>query len=193
MFFNKHKKAAKEVSVIVGNLIRVAFSGTSHLKADGEFRPPYGLWMDKYIIGFTFLFSSLLMQFECRLGDLPAHKKGEFMLIVFETVCGADAQLALKIYAENAQPGQQDPEFARGVDDAATYWGASTGNLKEDDPSPILAEAKKIVKVHHDIVGNIGFETSSSGSLGSAVLELTLQKHLKDKYPDNANSSAPPS
>jgi hypothetical protein len=184
MFFSKHKKAAKEVSGIVSNLIRMAFVGSPHLKLDGSFQPPYGLWTDKYIIGFSFLFSSLLLQFEYRLGDISAPKKGEFMLIVFETVCGADVQLALKIYAENAQPGQQDPEFARGVDDAATYWGASTGNLKESDPSPILAEARKIAKGLHEVVGGLGFETSSSGSLGNAVLQLTLKKHIEDHFLD---------
>jgi hypothetical protein len=183
MFFNKHKKAAKEVGVVVNNLMRVSFAGSSHLKLDGSFHPPYGLWTDKYIIGFISLFSSLLQQFEYRLDNLSSEKKGEFMLIVFQSVCGDDCQSVIQTYLTNAHPEHQDPEFSRGVDDAATYWGAIAGRLKEDDPSPVLAEAKKIAKGLHEVVGDLGFETSSSGSLGSAVLQLTLQKHIEDKFP----------
>lgn len=181
MFFNSKKKIANEIAVAIENSLRPAFILTEYLQ-DGKFKPPFGFWMDDYIIGFTHQLTALFIKFDFNGDRWPPEKKGEVIIRVFENLCGDDWRQVLNTVRDYAHAENKNQEFIRGTNDAATMYLAVTGRLKPDDPDPILAEAKSLAASMHGTGEALGVESSDSTSLGGAVSMLTINKHIKEKY-----------
>ncbi|MDC0148888.1 hypothetical protein OAI11_00860 [Rhodospirillales bacterium] len=180
MFFNKHRKAADQISVIIENIFRSGFAVRINITDEGKFNPPYGFWQDEYILAFAFSLGGFILEYDLGL-KLKPEKKGEFQFLLFQNLCGADAELALRTVMTAAQSGGS-PDFERGADDAGRYFFAAKGRLRENLDDPIIQKANEIASSMHDVVSDIGLPSSSTGSLAGAILVLTLNKHIREIY-----------
>jgi hypothetical protein len=181
MFFSKHKRAAKTVSGIVSSMIRIPFLNPNQTPENTEIVLPYGFWLDDYIIGYCHMMGQLILKCDLRI-QLEFPKSGEFIVFFFEHLCGDDATLVRRKFLEMAENQDSFPEFARGGDDADLAYAAMRGLPLDDDPSSLLAEAKKISPSRYRQLNTIGIETSTTTALGHAVLELSLMRYIKNKY-----------
>lgn len=183
--FNRKKKIAHVISVSVLNTFRSCFALTKHLDDNHRFQPPYGFWQDPYVIGFAYSLMSWFLHFDFAGSTMKADEKGRIVILTFMNMCGDDYRQAMTLANESAMT-RQNAEFNRGYDHALTLYGSTTGRLKEADADPILAEAKELAEKLHDM--HIGFsslsdvQASTNSSIGAAVIDLTIKKHIEDRY-----------
>lgn len=182
MFFNSKKRIASKIAPVIFGYLRTPFIFTSHLKEDGAFSPPYGFWMDAYILGFVQQLIALFIAIDFNGRAMPTEKKGEIAVQVIMQLAGEDWQQALTLMNKNAMAAEKDKEFERGGNDAATLYGAVTGRLKPDDPDPIVQKAQSLAKSMYADGQALGFGQSSHAALGGAIATLTINQHIKDTF-----------
>ena len=90
--------------------------------------------------------------------------------------------------ANNAGDSGQNKYFNLGVEHASTTYSAMCGHIKNDDTNPVLLQAKSLVKERRNINIKVPkflktLHKSKNSSIGAAVIELTIKKHIKNKYP----------
>ncbi|MEW8524853.1 MAG: hypothetical protein AB2552_17535 [Candidatus Thiodiazotropha endolucinida] len=174
MFFKSKKKIAEEITVGVLNQFKPAFLYSKYIEKDGFFIPPKGFWTDNYIIGFTHQLILLSLDYDFNGKAMSVQKRGDIILMALQLICEDDWPLAIHSANNNFPKAEhdQDKEFARGSNDAATMYGAAIGRLKPDDPDPILKQA-------YSLASSMG---PSYTSLVGAILILTITKHIKESF-----------
>ena len=90
-------------------------------------------------------------------------------------------------YAQTSQDLQKlnnltnnDNEFKRGINDATTIVGLIYGILNEDDPDPILQQAKNLKDKFDKEEG-----MSDNSFLAYLVSRMTIFKHIEENYIKN--------
>lgn len=176
---------SSQISIAVMNTIRLCFVGSKHLDSQGVFHPPYNFWNDSYIVGFVYGLIGCFIHFDFSGSSIKAQDKGEIVLRTFEQICGNDFTQAMAVIRASAA-SQTNVEFNLGVDHSTTAYGAMSGRIKDNDPSTLLAEARLLAQKTHsvniEVASMIGTSTSSNSSLGSAVLELSMIKYVKENF-----------
>ncbi len=184
--FNKNKKIANEIAAATMNTVRLCFATSKYLDERGIFHPPYGFWNDSYIVGFIYGLSGCFLHFDFSGSSIKTEDKGEIIVMVFANMCGNDYRQPMSI-ANDSALSKQNKDFNLGAAHSSTAYGAMSGRLKENDPDPLLAQAKVLAKQQHDIniemSGVLGISAASTNSsIGAAVIELTIMNHIKNKY-----------
>ncbi|MFN5589448.1 MAG: hypothetical protein ACK48P_06420 [Holosporales bacterium] len=183
--FNSKKRIASQISIAVMSTIRLCFVCSKHLDSQGIFHPPYNFWNDSYVVGFVYGLIGWFIHFDYSGSSMKTQDKGEIILRTFEQICGNDFTQAMAIIQASAA-AQNNAEFNLAVDHSATAYGAMSGRIKDDDPSALLAEARLLAQRTHSVniemASMLGTSASSNSSLGCAVLELSIIKHVKEKF-----------
>lgn len=186
--FNKSEKISSEISTAAMQPVLLALiaKDPDAMGIDGNIDIPYGFWLDEYIQGFVFAIGGLFIDKVYNGSSFSREKKGEIMYRVSEKICGGDA-LAFIRNCSVLSNSKASAEFNRGINDAATYFGAVFGIINPSDTDPIFLEAKEraasVYSVLNDISETMGtISPSSFAAIAQAVLDLTLVKHVEEKY-----------
>lgn len=186
MLFGKKKKISNEIALRVLNSLRASFAMTDHIDECGKFRPPFGFWMDDYIIGFCHMQIGLFITCFFDGKSMSTQKKGEIIMLSLSKICGDDwRQVMNRINDCTMGEAKGAEEYGRGAHDADTLFCAIYGLLTPDDNDPVLSEARSLAEAMHkdQIMGN---DTSSYAALGGAIALLTISKHIREKYLEKA-------
>jgi len=188
MFFNRNKKIAEEISIAVSNTFRPPFMFTKYLSSNGVFTSPLGFYTDLYVLGFINGLIGMFITFDYQGAHWSPEKKGLIILQVFRYLASEEEAKKMSEILVNFVDYRDNSEVRRGVNDAQTMYGAMTGRIKPDDPDPVLTEARKLAKVYEKMDFGMGPVDVNTG-LGIAVGELTIHKHIKEKYiPEKYNN-----
>lgn len=179
MFFGKSRQQANEITTIILSLFRISFVGNRQVYAEGKFRPPYGFWIDPYILGFFNILIAMFIKHEFDGDSMSLNSKTKIMMRVYQAICGGEAQQVMMMSDHFRL--NKDPVFLQGADDAMRVYGAVSGRFI-NDKDPLIDEAKRLAPLItqndlNDIPGSSDYK-----SLGMAVVCLTLTNHIKQKY-----------
>lgn len=181
MIFNTKNSIAKKVATAIENSFRAAFVQSEYLK-NGKFKPPFGFWLDPYVIGFTHVLAALFMKFEFGSDRWSPTKKGMIISLVLQNICGDDWRQFLNLANEFASAKNKNPEYERGGDDATTLYAAAMGRLRADNDNPVVVEARSLANSSHDELEALGLAKSHTASIAAFVSMLTIGKHISERY-----------
>ena len=184
MFFSSHKKRARELGQEIQNSLKIPFLGSPHLSIDGggEFSPPDGFYRDTYIFGMILLLIQLTIQYVEKGSNWSQTKKEEYLMEAFSVLDPNGDQGLQETLVSDVSDMREDAEFKRGSHDAGTLFGVMFGKIKPDDPDPILVEARLRAPEFERISRGLGLSGDANSSLGAAVSDLTIGKHVRQNY-----------
>lgn len=179
MFFNSHKKSGKEV----GNFVKTTFFRPFVLGVEDNFDLS-PLFFDNYIFGFIITAVGVSLD---RYGAQKwnSTKRGEAIAEAMQII--DPNNILSSHYAQTSQDLQKlnnltnnDNEFKRGINDATSIVGLIYGILNEDDPDPILQQAKNLKDKFDKEEG-----MSDNSFLVYVVSRMTIFKHIEENYIKN--------
>lgn len=184
MFSGTNEEAANLIAQTIMGIFDTAFV-SEHSKAENDFNPLKDFWVDKYIIGFTHEFIELLLEFEFNGQTMHSSKKEEIIRLAAVQICEENWKQVLLTANKLALDERVDSEFTRGAKHAEILYGFNSGHINPDNNDPILQEARMLAKKMRNEAG-LGSSLYNSieieGSIGGALMLLTVIKHIKSKY-----------
>lgn len=183
MFFTfKKKKISEELAIALSNTVRPPFALSEYL-VDGVFKPPFGFWSDRYILGLLFTLANFFIGYDFGGEKWTAQKKGEILIGAFQKLT-ADWQQVF-IDCQRFAVDRSDSEFKRGSDDAVAIYGIASGRLNQEEytSNPLVVAAVKDANAMHNTMSffNNGL-SSDQAEIAASYAMLTLHKHIHEKY-----------
>ena len=169
MFFNSHIKKGREIGAAVQGMLSTACIGTGFFDPVAPKPLPESFFNDAYIRAFTIISCSLLMKYQMGGMNWSQEKSGTCIGEALHVIDPTGHLWSLHL-ATSAELVEQ-PDFINGREAAATVYGVIHGVLRPDDPDPVLAEAKKLVKTSDGMI-----------DLPFAITKLTIIDYIKKKY-----------
>ena len=184
MFFNPQKEDAKEVASGIINTFRVGLLKAKYRPVAGEFELPKTIFKDIYVLGFIVGFTT-----SCLYGLLKGKKwtsnqskVEDFIFEVYKALGMSkdEQEVCIRLTGDEDYKKKSDKsgDFDKGASDARTMFGATYGLLRDDDPDPVLKQAREVAEKSPNVLGAETPETK----LHFAIGQLTIWKHLKQTY-----------
>ena len=184
MFFNRHIKQGEELGESGLTMIKQCFDGSQYL--NGEiFSPPSNFFDDLYIRGFLTSWIGYLIEFAFGGSSWSSQKKGECSIAAMMII---DPSSALK----NHHLSLADPAILRSVADSKDFQNGQNGaislvgtvykRLPEDDPDPVLKEAKSLAETLSKNQQALGMSMGEGSALGAALVMVTIRRHIRDNW-----------
>ena len=170
MFFNSHLQKGREMGDSVRDMLTSACAGTGWFDDGGFNKPvPETFFEDLYIRGFITTMCGHIMNYLLGGQNWSLEKKGgcikEAFLIIDPT--GKLYQLHINTTASLAN----EPELIEGREAATTLFGVMNNKLRQDDPDPLLAKAKKLSE-----------NSNGDIDLKFAVFKLAIWDYVKENF-----------
>lgn len=187
MFSNPIKKDAKEIANGILNTFRVGLLNTKYHPLAGEFEMPKTIYKDAYVLGFVvgFTTSSLPVLFANKKWVKSQSKIKDFIFEVYTSLGMSkdEKELCIRLMGDDdfRKKSHMTDAYDKGTADAQTMFGATYGLLKKSDADPLLQQARVLAQQSPDVLGT----GTPESNLASAVGELTIWRHLKEKYEEN--------
>ena len=186
MFFNRHIKQGKEAGSGALTFIEKSFYNSKY--HDGmKFTPPHDLFDDMYIYGFCSNFITTILNYVIGGKKWDYKKKVEFIQEAFYVIdpTGNLLNKHLEISNDNnlIEELKVDKNFIPGNDAALNLVGVLFGIFKEDDPDPMIIEAKQIADSQETLYTSIGiYNDNPNVSIATAVAMLSLFPYVKKEW-----------
>ena len=166
------------------NTFRVGLLKTKYYAVADELKLPKTIFKDIYVLGFIVGFTT-----SCLYGLLKGKKWAgnqrkveDFILEVYVALgMSKDEQdVCIQLAGDEDYKKNSDKsgDFDKGASDARTMFGATYGLLRDDDPDPVLKQAREVAEKSPNVLGAETPETK----LHFAIGQLTIWKHLKQTY-----------
>ena len=187
MFFNKHIKQGEQLGSECLAMIKRCFAFDRGLDFEqNTFTPPADFFDDLYIRGFIASWIAYLIEFDFNGVNWKTEKKGECVHAAMKTIDPSgklyDHHLSLVDLAVRERVLGSD-DFKKGQNDAISWVGTLYQRLPENDPDPLIQEAKQLAKTLDKEVHPIGTRQERTlGALGAAFFMLTIFKYVKRKW-----------
>lgn len=171
MFFSQHKRLGAQTGQGVWQTLQTA-SLASSLGSKGFFDPPNDFYFDSYISGFVIGAVNGSLIAGAKGSGWSSRKKGEFMYSALEVV--DPSKTVAKILLGDLSVSDQSLH-AEGNNDGMSVSLAIYNGLKPDDPDPKVVMAREMAEM---LSGTLG----SNGDLGGALIALTIQKYMAERW-----------
>ena len=186
MFFSGHKKQGKEVGTAIRQTLEMGINSAEDLISGNRKPVPKIALIDPYVAGFITYFTVTSMAFVYKGSNWKNSKRMEFIVEAWKEI-GLEME-TIQVYARvmgdpNAEAvWDKEGQYSEGKDAAHLAFGAAYGILSAVDlQSEIVVQAREHAAAMMEIDSIVG-QGGDNASLGAAVTEITIHKHMQSHY-----------
>jgi hypothetical protein len=136
------------------------------------------MWRDPYLLGFMNFTASFFARAETK-GSAKPEEMGFGLQDAFTTVSNMNGVEIIREVVGLSESG--DPEFVRGLDDAAAVAYYNLGLLKDEEAHPLVLQCTPLAK---SMIGSLGGDMRSN--IGGAMMQATFGERVRALRGSNA-------
>lgn len=182
--FGSHRRQGREAGRAMLQSLSSGAIGTRYHAIGTEFHPDKWFFDDPFVMGFSVSGFNLMRAMLFKGRNWSHTKTGEFIGAAFQAMTEPYFTLSQSDIANRLIVLQTDPDFNKGLNNAATFFGAAYGLLKQSDRDPIVLQARELSSEKNDLANALGMGPSTGDEgFQTAIFELALSRELQRRFP----------